>query len=76
MKVFFSSCTDLSIEVDAWVPNADQGMIVLTALANNYPEHSVIMRARIKDTPSQEHRYVGLAKDATGWLLEIKDMHP
>jgi hypothetical protein len=74
MKIFFSSCTDMSIQIDAWVATADEGMILMAALANNYPEHSVIMRARVKDGRDTEHRYVGLAKDATGFILEIKDL--
>lgn len=59
MKVFFASLTDLSLEVDAWVPNVVQGYTLLCALADKYQGHSFVMRARVQRYHNFEERYVG-----------------
>jgi hypothetical protein len=61
MKVFFASLTDLSLEVDAWVPTVEQGGVLLASLAETYKDHVVVMRARLKKYHDHEERYIGSA---------------
>lgn len=71
MKVFFASLTDLTVEVDAWVPSVEQGLILFTALAELYPDHAVVMRGRVKLYHDYEERYIGAAKECDGFLGRI-----
>jgi hypothetical protein len=59
MKVFFASLTDLSLEVDAWVPTVEQGYILLAALVDKYQDHSFVARARLQRYQNYEERYIG-----------------
>jgi hypothetical protein len=59
MKVFFASLTDMSLEVDAWVPNVEQGYTLLAALVDKYQRHSFIARARMQRYHNYEERFIG-----------------
>lgn len=74
MKVFFASLTDLTIEVDAWVPTSEQGLILLEALASHYREHQVVMRARMKKYQDYEERFIGPASGCEGFLHHVAMM--
>ena len=58
MKVYFASLTDPTIEVDAWVPTLEQGLLILKSLAQTYADHEIIMRARLKRFRDYEERTV------------------
>lgn len=78
MKVFFTSLTEPEIEVDAWVPRADQGAMLLRGLVETHQNHAVILRARTKrNGENNEVRYIGEAKapDVEQFLLEVEEMH-
>jgi hypothetical protein len=64
MKVFFASLTDLSFEIDAWVPKVEQGYAILAALADKHHQHVIIMRARMQRYHNYEERYIGKASGA------------
>lgn len=59
MKIFIGSLTDFSIEVDAWVPTHEQGLILLRALADYHKGHVLVMRARLQRFMNYEERYIG-----------------
>lgn len=74
MKIFFASLTDIEIEVDAWVPTVEQGVILLEALRDRYTHHNVVMRARLKKYRDFEERYVGVGVNADGFINRVKEM--
>lgn len=74
MKIFFASLTDLTIEVDAWVPNIEQGVILLEALRDRYTHHNVVMRARLRKFQDFEERFIGIGIDAVGFINRVKEM--
>jgi len=59
MKIFFGSLTDMSLEVDAWVPTHEQGLTLLKALAETHKDHVAILRARYQRYRDYEERFVG-----------------
>lgn len=61
MKIFFASLTDLSLEVDAWVPTVEQGLTLIRALSELYKDHAAVFRARFKRFENYEERYIGPA---------------
>lgn len=74
MKVFFASFTSPEIEVDAHVPTAEQGEMILRGLTAIYPDHAVIMRARVKRHQDLEERFLGAASDAAEFFARVLDM--
>lgn len=74
MKIFFGSLTDLSIEVDAWVPTVEQGVILLEALKDRYTHHNVVMRARLRKYQDFEERFIGIGIDAGAFIKRVKEM--
>lgn len=74
MKIFFASLTDLSIEVDAWVPTVEQGVVLLDALRDRHIHHDVVMRARLRKYQDFEERFIGIGIDAVEFINRVKEM--
>lgn len=78
MKIFMGSLTDFSQEVDAYVPNKDQGIILLRALAREFAGDAVIMRARMQRYENYEEKFIGEADlhspDFEHFLDRVVDM--
>lgn len=75
MKVLFQPLLDFNkVTVDAWVPTVEQGVAVLSALANANPGLDVIMRARLKRGRDFEKRFIGLAQESGPFIERVKEM--
>jgi hypothetical protein len=72
VKIFFASFTDLELqEVDAWVGNVEEGLVLLDALRQRFEDHAVVMRARVKRHSNMEEQFVGIARDAGQFMERV-----